>query len=72
MFNCQKCHSLVTSGLRCHECGTDHKKTEDGDFVLSAVVGAVTNSTVIGTIVGGNLLGGLLGDIIGGDDDSLF
>ena len=48
------------------------KKSCDGDFLTSVVIGAVTGSSIIGGLVGGSFLGGLMGDMLEGNDDSNF
>lgn len=42
---------------------------DDGDFLTSAVIGAVTGSTIIGAVLGGDMLGSFIGDSLFGDDD---
>jgi hypothetical protein len=38
-----------------------------GDFLTSAVIGALTGSAIIGGIVGGSIEGGIVGDLLDGD-----
>jgi hypothetical protein len=40
---------------------------DDGDFLTSAVIGAVTDSALLGGLLGGDLAGGILGDMLDGD-----
>lgn len=48
----------------------DYQKCDNGgNFLMSAVIGAVTDSALLGGMVGGDLLGGLVGDLL---DGSLF
>lgn len=51
---------------------SEAKRSDDGDFILSAVVGAVTGSSILGGLIGGDFTGGLLGDLLEGTDDSIF
>ena len=45
------------------------RKDEDdsGDFLTSAVIGAVTDSALLGGMLGGDMLGGIVGDLFDGD-----
>lgn len=45
----------------------DSSSDSSGDFLTSAVVGAVTDSAILGTVVGGSITGAILGDIFDGD-----
>lgn len=42
-------------------------KDENGDVLLSAVIGAATDSALLGGILGGSFLGGAAGDLMDGD-----
>jgi outer membrane lipoprotein SlyB len=39
----------------------------DGDFLLSAAIGAATGSALLGGLLGGDISGGILGDMLDGD-----
>jgi len=54
----QRRYRLVTSSDRLND---------DGDFLLSAAIGAATDSALLGGIVGGDMLGGVVGDLLDGD-----
>ena len=43
------------------------KDDASGDFVTSAVIGAVTDSALLGGLLGGDMLGGVMGDLLDGD-----
>jgi hypothetical protein len=43
------------------------QRDSGGDFMTSAVIGAVTDSAFLGGFIGGDMLGGIVGDIIDGD-----
>lgn len=38
-----------------------------GDFLTSAVIGAVTDSALLGGLLGGSMTGGVVGDMLDGD-----
>lgn len=38
-----------------------------GNFINSAIIGAVTDSALLGGLLGGSLLGGIAGDLLDGD-----
>jgi len=40
---------------------------DDGDFLTSAVIGAVTDSALLGGLLGGDIVGGIVGDLFDGD-----
>lgn len=40
---------------------------ETGDFITSAIIGAVTGSAILGGLLGGDIVGGILGDSLDGD-----
>lgn len=43
---------------------------DDGDFIMSAVIGAATDNSLIGGLLGGSIIGGILGDTL--NDGDLF
>jgi len=60
----------VDTPPRLHESTTyekREKKDSSGDFLTSAVIGAVTGSAILGGLFGGDMLGGILGDSLDGD-----
>lgn len=63
----------TASALRNHQktCATHLRYTkqsaDSGDFVTSAVVGAVTGSALLGGLIGGDIVGGVVGDLLDGD-----
>ncbi len=40
---------------------------DDGDFLVSAIVGGISGSAILGGLVGGSLTGGIAGDLLDGD-----
>lgn len=38
-----------------------------GQFITSAVIGAVTDSALLGGLLGGDIVGGIVGDLLDGD-----
>lgn len=58
--------------LRKHVKSSSSNSSSDGDFLTSAVIGAVTGSSILGGLLGGDMVGGLLGDAFEGTDDSWF
>lgn len=45
----------------------EEKRDSNGDFALSAIIGAATGSAILGGLLGGNIMGGMLGDMFDGD-----
>lgn len=41
----------------------EEKRDGNGDFVLSAIIGAATDSAILGGLLGGSIIGGILGDL---------
>ena len=68
---CKHCRETINSWEDEHYCTvTGRTYTEDGDngdFLLSAIVGYATDSAILGGLVGGDMLGGMLGDMFDGD-----
>lgn len=71
MKTCKHCNKDFSSDHYCHAAGrTIDYDDDDGDFLLSAVVGYATNSAILGGLIGGSFAGGIVGDIL--DGGSLF
>lgn len=65
---CQ-CGQVLLPG-QSHECPKHHREVsyeDDGDFFLSALIGAGTDSAIAGALLGGSITGGIAGDILDGD-----
>lgn len=71
MKKCKSCGAKIPDG-KDHYCPTEKRTidSDDGDFLLSFIVGRETDSTLFGTAVGGDFLGALLGDLSNDDDSS--
>lgn len=41
-----------------------HEENGEGDFILSAAIGAATGSALLGGMIGGDFLGGALGSFL--------
>lgn len=64
-MKCKYCH---LSGP--HYCQAKERPVtpeNDGDFFLSAIIGATTDSALLGGLIGGDMLGGIVGDLFDGD-----
>lgn len=71
MSKCEKCGNITTGTSR-HKCvnGEEKENDDSGDFLTSAVIGAVTDNAIVGGLLGGDMLGGIIGDIF--SDGDLF
>lgn len=49
------------------EIRVEEGRNDDGDFILSAIIGAATDSAILGGLLGGSIMGGVLGDVFDGD-----
>ena len=70
MKTCKHCNKDFDSDHYCHAAGRTIDHDDDGDFLLSAVIGYATNSAILGGVLGGDFVGGIVGDIL--DGGSLF
>ena len=68
MHTCKHCNQRFGDSHYCEVERRTITSDDDGDFLLSAVVGYATNSAIIGGLVGGDMMGGIVGDIINGGD----
>jgi hypothetical protein len=66
---CSACNEKVSGR---HYCDAEDRYIDEGDALLSGIIGYATNSAIIGGIVGGDLLGGIIGDILSDGDLDLF
>lgn len=68
---CKHCGQTIQSWQNSHDCPrtgkTYSEDSDDGDFLLSAIVGYATDSAILGGLVGGDMFGGILGDMFDGD-----
>lgn len=71
---CKHCGETIHSWQDEHRCSvtgrTYSKDNDDGDFLLSAIIGYATDSALLGGLIGGDMTGGILGDVFNGG--SLF
>jgi hypothetical protein len=70
---CKHCGQTAETG-RSHNCPQKGKisvpyqvSPDDGDFLISMVIGAATDSALIGGGLGGSFTGGIIGDLLDGD-----
>jgi hypothetical protein len=70
MKKCRSCGAKIPDGKN-HYCPKEKRTidSDDGDFLLSFIVGRESDSTLLGTALGGDFLGALLGDL-SNDSDS--
>lgn len=66
-FYCPECMREVDLPHRCDVTGEVTLEDTGGNFIDSAIIGAVTDSAIIGGIAGGSLSGGMFGDLLDGD-----
>lgn len=72
MNKCKKCGNYVSdyeieeSEVDCDKSGCPYN-SNGGNFVVSAVIGAVTGSALLGGLIGGDIIGGVIGDLLDGD-----
>jgi len=73
---CKHCgQTIYSSSHHCPQTGKTYSEDSDnGDFLLSAIIGYATDSALLGGLLGGDLGGGMLGDVLNGgslfDDNS--
>jgi hypothetical protein len=63
MKTCKHCNKQVPESHQCPVAGREVNHSDEGDFLLSAIVGYETDSAILGALVGGDLLGGIVGEI---------
>lgn len=63
-----KCkHCDKTGSHYCSYANRTVSEDSDGDFFLSAAIGAATGSALLGGLIGGDIVGGIVGDLLDGD-----
>ena len=73
---CKHCgQTIYSSSHYCPKTGRTYSENSDnGDFLLSAIIGYTTDSAILGGLLGGDMVGGMLGDVLNGgnlfDDNS--
>jgi hypothetical protein len=66
---CKHCEQTIYgSSHTCPQTGRTYSEDSDnGDFLLSAIIGYATDSAILGGLLGGDFGGGMLGDMFDGD-----
>jgi hypothetical protein len=69
MKECKLCKRQLSEGEShfCPQKNNEEISYSDGDFIVSAVIGAVTDSAILGGLIGGDIVGGIVGDLLDGD-----
>jgi hypothetical protein len=65
---CKHCRRDVSIPHHCSVARKTIRESDEGDFVLSAIIGAATDSAILGALFGGDLIGGVVGDLLGDGD----
>ena len=65
---CKYCKKQVSGSAHyCQSQGRHLTRESDGDFLMSAIIGAATDSALLGGLLGGDMIGGAIGDLLNGD-----